>query len=76
MLGKTVQFVGGPMCGERTKAKYHELGELVFLARCVVDGHPPFVHIYASRHRGADFEYQGAREYAKSDHARILGTVP
>lgn len=76
MLGKTVELVGGPMDGERCKAKLHAAGELVFLPRRSPDESRPFVHVYASPRFGEDFGYQGVRDYQRGDAGRIMGTVP
>lgn len=75
MFGKTVEFVGGPLDGDRCKAKYQVVGELVFLSR-VVKGVEPFVHLYGAEAHGDDFAYRGTREYRREDAGRIMGTVP
>lgn len=75
MLGRSVEFVGGPMCGERCKVKYSGVGEVVFIPR-IQNALDPQVHVYEARERGDDFAYLGLRPYCPRDAGRIMGHVP
>lgn len=75
MPKRTPEFVGGPMDGDRCKAKYTSVGEVVFLTK-ITPPKDPHVHVYACSAYGEDFVYQGLRPYTRGDAGRILGTVP
>lgn len=72
MLGRTVELVGGPMCGERIKAKYRAVGQVVFLRGPEEQGRP-LVHVYEADEGTRDFTYRGIRPYQRGDAGRIVG---
>ena len=65
------------MCGDLCNAKYHVVGDVVFLSKDQHPPHPrPFAHVYVSKRYGDDFAYRGTRDYVREDAGRIMGTVP